>query len=161
MEDEIVQKSFDGLVRSIQQIHDELAAQASRAVNVSLTLRNWLIGRYIVEYELKGEDRAQYGEALLENLSSELKRLSVSACGRRELYRYVRFYQTYPRIVGSLTPQFQHIVPKQFIQGLGGVALEENSSQIEPKEIVERLSYTHIEQLVGIENDTKRAFVIN
>jgi len=125
MKEEIVNTSFADLVHSIQQVHDELAIQASRAVNVSLTLRNWLIGRYIAEYELKGEDRAQYGETLLENLSSELKRLSVSACGRRELYRYVRFYQTYPRIVGSLSPQFQNIVPKQLTQGLGGVALED------------------------------------
>ena len=34
----------------------------SRAVNISLTLRNWLIGCYIAEYELNGEDRAAYGE---------------------------------------------------------------------------------------------------
>ena len=87
MKEEIVNTSFADLVHSIQQVHDELAAQASRAVNVSLTLRNWLIGRHIAEYESKGENRVQYGETLLENLSSELKRLSVSACGRRELYR--------------------------------------------------------------------------
>ena len=70
---EIVSASFANLVQSIQHIHDELAAQACRAVNVSLTLRNWLIGCYIAEYELRGKDRAEYGERLLDELASELK----------------------------------------------------------------------------------------
>lgn len=46
--------SFDRLVAAIQQVHVEMAARASRAVNRSLTLRNWLIGLYIAEYEQRG-----------------------------------------------------------------------------------------------------------
>jgi hypothetical protein len=46
--------TFDQLVASIRQAHDELAAQAGRAVNVSLTLRNWIIGCHIHEYEQGG-----------------------------------------------------------------------------------------------------------
>ncbi len=42
------------LVQQIQQTHTELTAQAGKAVNVSLTLRNWLIGFYITEYEQQG-----------------------------------------------------------------------------------------------------------
>lgn len=49
--------SFEKLVDAIRQVHDELAAQAGRAVNISLTLRNWLIGLYIREYEQNGADR--------------------------------------------------------------------------------------------------------
>lgn len=48
--------NFEKLIGSIQQAHAELAAQASRAVNVSLTIRNWLIRTYIVEYEQDGSD---------------------------------------------------------------------------------------------------------
>lgn len=48
--------NFDGLVGSIHHFHDELVTQASRAVNISLTLRNWLIGCYIEEYERSGID---------------------------------------------------------------------------------------------------------
>lgn len=53
--------NFEKLVGFIRQVHDELAAQAGRAVNLSLTLRNWLIGCYIAEYEQNGTDRAEYG----------------------------------------------------------------------------------------------------
>lgn len=65
------------LARSIQTAHKELAQQASRAVNVSLTVRNWVIGHYIAEYELNGADRATYGEKLLDRLADRLRELGV------------------------------------------------------------------------------------
>jgi len=100
---------FDALVKTIQEINGEFAAQASRAVNVSLTLRNWCIGAYIHGYELNGSDRAQYGVGLLINLSEELKILKVSACGKRQLYNYLRFYQIYPQIMQSVTAKLQQL----------------------------------------------------
>ena len=51
---------FGTLVEAIRQVHENLAAQAGKAVNISLTLRNWMIGFYIAEYELRGADRASY-----------------------------------------------------------------------------------------------------
>jgi hypothetical protein len=49
--------TFENLVLSIHGVDRDLAAQAGRAINLSLTLRNWLIGCYISEYELRGADR--------------------------------------------------------------------------------------------------------
>ena len=49
---------FDLLVENISSIHEVLQSQASHAVNLALTARNWLVGCYIVEYEQKGEDRS-------------------------------------------------------------------------------------------------------
>lgn len=72
--EEILSKSqltFAGLVDSIKAVDTQLAQQASKAVNISLTLRSWLIGMYIGEYEQNGKDRASYGDKLLENLSSK------------------------------------------------------------------------------------------
>ena len=87
--------SFERLVAAIGQAHAELAAQASRAVNASLTLRNWLIGFHIAEYEQQGTDRAQYGDALLDRLSDRLKEAGVSRAEARELRRYRQFYPTF------------------------------------------------------------------
>jgi hypothetical protein len=53
--------TFESLVTAIGQLHYMLSAQATKAVNASLTLRNWLIGYYIEEYERRGTDRATYG----------------------------------------------------------------------------------------------------
>lgn len=49
--------TFERLVKAVRDVHERLRAQAGRAINVSLTLRNWLIGAYIAEYELRGADR--------------------------------------------------------------------------------------------------------
>ena len=84
--------NFAALVEVVRQVHEQSAAAASRAVNVSLTLRHWLIGRHIREYEQSGADRAEYGERLLERLAGELRQRDVSRIDVRELRRYRRFY---------------------------------------------------------------------
>ena len=90
--------NFEKLVGTIQQAHEELAAQVGRAVNISLTLRNWLIGFYIAEYEQKGTDRAEYGTRLLENLSSRLGETGMDGTAPRSLRQYRQFYLIYPGI---------------------------------------------------------------
>src|SRR6478735_4291787 len=102
---------LSALVSAVRQVHDRCAAQASRAVNISLTLRNWLIGAYLHEYELRGADRARYGDALFSELADHLSKAKVSNCGKRQLYRYARFYKLYPEIVGTLSPQLASLAP--------------------------------------------------
>ena len=142
------------LVDTIRTANDELAQQASRAINVSLTLRNWLIGYYIAEYELNGADRAIYGEKLLTELATRLN--DISNCNRRQLYRYLRFYRLYPEIVGTLSPQFQKYLSVSGIEEKVGTPSPQSESQ--RASFLEKLSYSHIEHLVDMENDTKRAF---
>ena len=102
--------SFTELVSFIQHVHVELSAQAGRAVNLSLTLRNWLIGFYIAEYEQKGTDRAEYGARLLENLSSRLNETGLIGVAPRSLRQYRQFYLIYPGI--RLTPALEKL-PRQ------------------------------------------------
>lgn len=64
--------SFLTLVNTIKKVNDEFTIQANKAVNTSLTLRNWFIGYYIQEYEQQGSDRAKYATQLVESLSLEL-----------------------------------------------------------------------------------------
>lgn len=112
--------SFERLVTAIGQAHAELAAQASRAVNASLTLRNWLIGFHIEEYERRGVDRQQYGEKLLDGLSESLNQRGVSRCDRRERYCYRQFYLAYPQIVETLSPQLATTLLPQTDAGTNG-----------------------------------------
>ena len=151
--------TFADLVDLIRQTHQELAAQASKAVNVSLTFRNWLIGRHIAEYELRGQDRAQYGEQLLTELARELK--AVSNCNRRQLYRYLRFYRLYPAIVGTLPPQFKNLPAKpgtteNAVATKVGTASPQSAVPVD--QLISRLSYSHLELIVDLENTTQRAF---
>ena len=69
------------------------------------------LGCHIQEHELRGEDRSEYGERLFEVLAGRLVTLKLPNCSRRQLYRYMDFYRTYPQIVGTLSPQFRRMVP--------------------------------------------------
>jgi predicted nuclease of restriction endonuclease-like (RecB) superfamily len=85
--------NFESLVGRINLIQDALQAQAAHAVNLSLTARNWLVGYYIVEYEQHGEDRAKYGEKLINRLAEKLNRRGFNP---RRLRDYRHVYQVYP-----------------------------------------------------------------
>lgn len=146
------------LVRRIADIHNQLVERATKAVNVSLTLRNWLIGLSIQNYELEGRDRATYGDRLFSKLAGDLTSRGVSNCSRRQLYHYRDFYRAYPHIVGSLPPQLQDLVPtpESLARSIVG-SLDPQSGEGSP-DLLHRLSYTHFEELVAIKDPLKRSF---
>ncbi len=149
--------SFELLVAAIGQAHAELAARASQAVNTSLTLRNWFIGLYIAEYEQKGTDRARYGEALIERLADRLGLVGVSRIDVRELRRYRQFYFTYPQIRESLTPE---LAGRLLPQGGSGNIRESPTPKlgIAVGEILTKLSFSHLAELLQCTDATQRAF---
>jgi predicted nuclease of restriction endonuclease-like (RecB) superfamily len=147
---------FEKLVGSIRLVHEELAAQAGRAVNIGLTMRNWLIGAYIAEFELHGSDRASYGDSLLSDLSRELRRHEISNTGRRQLYNFLSFYRAYPQIVRTVPAQSRHLLPKT----IDSQKVRTVSAQlaIAPEKLLGSLSYSHFELIVALDDDLKRTF---
>lgn len=93
-------KDFQQLLSTIEQVHQNLQASAANAVNKALTLRNWLIGFYIVEFEQNGEDRAKYGRRILTDLAKGLKH--IRGLDERALRKFRQFYLTYPQIANSI-----------------------------------------------------------
>jgi len=88
--------NFNKLITQIEQTHHQLQQHAINVVNISLTLRNWLVGLYIVEFEQAGEDRATYGERLLEKIAERLQH--IEGFSHRNLKTFRAFYRTYPHI---------------------------------------------------------------
>lgn len=87
--------SFEELSSAILQTHKFSQASAIKAINQMVTLRNWLIGCYIVEYEQKGSDRAKYGDRLLKRLEERVKTRGLNLT----LFKHSRrFYLLYPQI---------------------------------------------------------------
>ena len=62
----------DGLYQDVRNILAQARANAVRAVNFSMVLAYWEIGKRIVEEEQQGSERARYGEAVLKELSKKL-----------------------------------------------------------------------------------------
>ncbi|OGS20314.1 MAG: hypothetical protein A2252_11900 [Elusimicrobia bacterium RIFOXYA2_FULL_39_19] len=128
--------TFQNLVNSICGVHKQLLNRTIKAVNAGLTIRNWVIGYYIEEYERAGTDRARYGDRLMDELSDTLIKQGIDRCDRRELYRYRQFYLSYPQIVDTVSPQYT-------IQG---------------KFLIENLSFSHLAQLIEIDDPLKKMF---
>ena len=97
---------FELLVNTIQQTHITLQQSALKSINKHLTIRNWLVGFYIVEFEQKGEDRAKYGERLLEELAKSINIKGLSVTNLR-LNR--QFYHAYPQIHQTASDELKKI----------------------------------------------------
>lgn len=151
--------TFEKLVSSIKQVHEELAAHAAKAVNISLTLRNWIIGCYIYEYEQGGADRAEYGEHLFVRLSNNLKEQKVAIYHPRELRRCRAFYIFYPQIRETLSPQFGKLISELFLDSkkeIRGTASPKLT--VSADKLVKNLSFSHFAELTAIDDSLKRTF---
>jgi predicted nuclease of restriction endonuclease-like (RecB) superfamily len=171
-------KNISQLITTIHDVHSELQASAANAINKALTVRNWLIGYYIVEYEQNGEDRAEYGDKVIDTLALRLNQ--IKGIDRRSLFRFRLFYILYQyiapsiqlylqenfgtvtqksnlSIVGTLTPQLDSL--ETYKQNMGSVTPHSNPNLLVPTEvIISKLSYTHIEQLLNVSDPLKRTF---
>lgn len=174
---------FNVLTTTIEQAHSALQQSASKAVNVHLTLRNWLTGFFIVEYEQHGSDRAEYGKKLLETLA---KKISIKGLTAPELSRCRQFYQVYPQflhlilppghgttnnrqqtpdgthhfIFGTVSQKIQNLLPGKILGTLSQNS--EVSDQSINIKYFEKLflstPYSHLTELIKIEDVNKRRF---
>ncbi|PIU92213.1 MAG: hypothetical protein COZ06_21050 [Armatimonadetes bacterium CG_4_10_14_3_um_filter_66_18] len=145
---------YGSLVGAISAVHTQSQRRAAQAVNVSLTLRNWLIGYHLVEYEQHGSDRAEYGERLLDMLARDLRKCLGRGFGRRNLFLFRGFYLQYP-IVQSVIAQSGVVLP--------------SPPSVQPKpldwqdeayfaRLFQALTWTHLMELTRLDDPLKRAF---
>ena len=93
---------FERLVELCARTHEEAQRSSVRAIDRSLVVRNWLFGWYIVEYEQRGADRAEYGARTLKKLSGAL----TEAIGRGFSIRYLREFRRFYLEFREILPEF-------------------------------------------------------
>lgn len=162
--------NFEKLTFHIQKTNEFLQQSAVKAVNIHITLRNWLTGFYIVEFEQNGSDRAEYGAKLLENLA---KNIHIKGLSAPELSRCRQFYNAYPEILGLVTQKFKTLLPTGFLEDFSfptirdpilGTVSQELGGNNESEEnnqffvLFQSLSYSHFLELIKIDDPTKRHF---
>lgn len=91
------------LIQDAKCIISEAQRFAYQTVNVTLVKRNWMLGKRIAEEELKGENRAEYGIAIIQNLAVELTKEFGKGFDYSSLYKFVRFYKLFPDILDSVS----------------------------------------------------------
>ncbi len=162
--------TFEQLKAHVGSVHELTSNAAKGAVNQMLTVRNWIIGYYIVEFEQHGEDRAKYGSHLLTNLSDSLQ---IKGLDRSMLNLCRIFYQKYPQIRDSVTHKLMSAIPeKTVLPGvitpalLSSIPTDDESIcnsanhkfQTDPELLISRLSFTHIREIMSIDDPLERFF---
>lgn len=90
-------KNYKSLVSQISDIFVKGQQKAVTAVNTHLVNTYWNIGKYIVEFEQGGKHKAEYGKALLQNLSKDLNLQHGKGFSLSNIKRMRQFYVEFPK----------------------------------------------------------------
>lgn len=168
--------NFNDILFNIQQTKNAFQQNALAAVNSHLTIRNWLIGMYVFEFEQNGEDRAKYGKKIIQKFAEKLEDDNLSYSNLK-VYRL--FYQIYPQFASIIPAFIQKYfdasepmainyfsfidTPTKSIGQSVNVQLEKpgsNNGIVNAQTLLTKLSFTHLVQLLPIDDNTKRDFYI-
>lgn len=139
---------FELLASSIKEISAKASNAAKRAVNQSMTLRNWAIGYYIVEYEQGGSDRAEYGANLLKNLEKQIDEKGMNVT----LFKSCRqFYLVYPQIGSTVSNLFALSTDSKDFK-------TSNQFKTDADTLLNNLSFSHIREIMVLEDEFERFF---
>lgn len=89
-------KLDEQFVSDIRNIIITARTTAIRSVDFERVKMYWKLGERIFIEEQKGQDRAEYGAYLLQNVALEIEKEFGSGFSVRQLERARRFYRTYP-----------------------------------------------------------------
>ncbi|GAB4019504.1 PDDEXK nuclease domain-containing protein [Spirosoma migulaei] len=151
---------FSELIIKLEGLHKQLNQQAVRQTDQLLTLRNYLFGFYIVEFEQHGTDRATYGQQILKRLSAELQKHSIKGVSDRSLRQYRQFYLTYPLIWQTLSAKFKlpDFETVRHLDILDNASTNQDLPILDPSLLLDRLTYSHFVELLKVDSPLLRRF---
>ena len=91
------EKAYRDLLEQISDVYTQGQVRAVQTVNTHVTQTYWQVGRQIVEFEQGGKSKAEYGKALINNLSRDLGLRHGKGFSRSNLIRVRQFYLAYPK----------------------------------------------------------------
>ena len=87
---------YQAVFGDVSKIIDVARESATRSVTAAMTAAYWMIGRRIVEFEQSGEERAEYGAALVKRLAEDLTGHFGRAFSRQNIQNMRLLYLSYP-----------------------------------------------------------------
>ena len=158
-----------GLIKSITGATVRLQENVASVAIQALVIRNWLAGAWLVEFEQSGKDRAKYGQKLLESVAADLAKKEIKGLADPRVLRDCRvLYRVYPQIRGSVTREFGMIAlppstPETLTvtrKRIRGSATRELPTPLALEDLM-RLSWTHLQELIRLDDPWQRAFYEN
>jgi hypothetical protein len=156
--------NFEDLIQNISHTHDVLQDSAVKAVNQYLSIRNWLVGYYIVEYEQLGGDRAKYGEGLIKEMSVKLTARGLKGFSVSALKTHRNFYLMYPQIRQVVADELQKTaIQVKILADTGELGKSQSligfsDDSLSPELLLSKLTYTHFIELIRISDSLQRLF---
>jgi hypothetical protein len=162
------------LASEISDLHFFLRQRAIQQVNTSLSIRNWLIGLYVVEYEQNGSDRAVYAAGAIDELADLLKKAGIKGLDARSLRTCRAFYLGYPQIWGTVPAKLQLTDAESIAQWgtvsailptllpklkKSSIAAENNNLSFPSETLLSRLSFSHFIELLKADTPLQRSFL--
>ena len=153
--------NFNKLIQSFQDTHEIFQSRAFQSVNMNLTLRNWMYGMYIFEYEQNGQDKANYGESLIKEIAKKFKKSKIKGLSFTNLNIFRQFYLAYPQIIQTVS---EYMDLNKFTQILAVKKVEDKKIQtvseqfITAEILIKQLSFSHFVELIKCENNLQRSF---
>lgn len=158
------------LVTELRDLNRSLKSQVAQSANMGLTLRNWLVGAYIVEFEQNGEERAEYGTKLIQELAKALQLKGLNARTLADCRLFHLHYSLNLQAVSakSSSPQILQTVSAIF-QNLPSVSNSEIPQTLSDfserpdfappaEELFQKLSFSHFVELLRLDEPLQRAF---
>lgn len=91
----VVNKGIDALFDKVSGLIEQARAHIATTVNIAEVYTKYCIGQYIVEYEQKGNIRAQYGKQVLKTLSERLTARFGNGWSYANIKNIRQFYLVY------------------------------------------------------------------
>jgi predicted nuclease of restriction endonuclease-like (RecB) superfamily len=142
---------YDAVLADIVDLLAVARRTSARAVNAIMTATYWTVGRRIVEHEQHGEERATYGEELIERLSRDLSAQLGRGFGRSNLFQMRAFYLAYRDIQTPSGPRRAKKI--QTSSGLSASA--PSAADVAPRF---PLPWSHYARLLTLSNPEARSF---
>jgi len=95
-DNEIDDKKYSELLNNIETLVNNARKNIAHSISNTMIETYWNIGKYIVEYEQKGNIRAEYGKNLLKNISNDLTLRLGKGFQKSNIYRIRKFYEYFP-----------------------------------------------------------------
>ena len=130
------------VINEVKRIIEESKRKVVSYVNTTLLFTYWNIGKKIVEYQ-GGEERAKYGDKLIERLSIELTEEYGSGFDKRNLWLMKQFYTYYSK-VNSVSSQLSWTHYKRIITVKNPLARDYYINEV----ITRQLSVRELERLI-------------
>jgi hypothetical protein len=132
---------FNNLIATLESVHADFASRTVQQVNTALTVRNWLIGYYLVEYEQNGEDRATYGERFMERTSARLK--STKGMTISNLKNFRQFYLNYKWFGETIRSYLGELKIRQTLSGELKANTNEDELRLPVAKLLNTLTFSH------------------